>query len=163
MAYIRELLSLETRPRRSASSRPGLEAKSFSTEEVCLLRELRADESRMCAEPTSAITGTATQTDGTAATGDMVTTDIDTTTAATDDMVTTDIATTTAATGDMVTTDIATTTAATGDMVTTDIATTTAATDDKVTLSVGSSEVPVRVPSLLSLTLSVLSILVVTA
>ena len=92
--------------------------ESFSTEEVCLLRELRADESRMCAEPTSATTGTATQTDGTAATGDMVTTDIDTT---------------------------------------------TAITDDKVTLSVGSSEVPVKVPSLLSLTLSVLSILVVTA
>ena len=57
--------------------------ESFSMEEVCLLRELRADESRMCAEPT--------------------------------------------------------------------------------TDTVGNSEVPMSVPSLLSLTLSVLSILVVTA
>ena len=89
--------------------------ESFSAEEVCLLRELRGDESRMCAKLT---TSTAIQTEGTIVTDDMVTRDSNTT---------------------------------------------TVATGDKVTLPVGSSEIPLSVPSLLSLTLSVLFILVVTA
>ena len=99
---------------------PSLE--SFSMDEICLLRELRGDESRMCAEAT---TDGATQMEGTMATSY----------------------------SDM---SIDTTTSVTGVEVTVGMNITTVTVDRVTTLPVGNSEVPVSVPSLLSLTITLL-------